>query len=46
MLGDNIKLLREEARLSRAELAEKVGISEQVLTDIEKGLARPSDRLL
>ena len=46
MLGSNIKLLREEARLTRAELAEKVGISEQVLTDIEKGLARPSDRLL
>ena len=46
MLGANIKLLREEARLTKEELAEKVNISVEELTNIEKGKIIPDNRLL
>ena len=46
MLGANIKLLREEARLTKEELAEKVNISVEELTNIEKGKIIPDNKLL
>ena len=46
MLGANIKLLREEARLTKEQLAEKVNISVEELTNIEKGKIIPDNRLL
>lgn len=46
MLGANIKLLREEARLTKEELAGKVNISVEELTNIEKGKIIPDNRLL
>lgn len=38
----NIKERREELDLSQKELAEKVGISQSFLCDIEQGRSKPS----
>lgn len=46
MLSKNIKLLREEARLSKQELADKVNVSVDELITYEKAKAIPSKDLL
>lgn len=41
-IGDKIRLLRKEKRLSLAELAQEVGISTSYLSEIERGTVYPS----
>lgn len=40
--GKKIKIAREEKNLTQAELSEKIGISQNFLGDIERGLKLPS----
>ncbi|GAA6410278.1 hypothetical protein K040078D81_43950 [Blautia hominis] len=40
-LGENIRMLRKAKKLTRAELAERVGISESHMNKIEAGSRRP-----
>lgn len=41
IIGNKIKEARKTAKLSQAELAEKVGISEKHISNIERGLNLP-----
>ena len=41
-LGERVRSLRDERRLTRAELAEKSGLSLRFLADVEGGRANPS----
>lgn len=40
--GRKIKIAREQQQLTQAELSEKIGISQNFLGDIERGLKLPS----
>ncbi len=40
--GRKIKIAREQKKLTQAELSEKIGISQNFLGDIERGLKLPS----
>lgn len=42
MLGERIKKIRKQCRLSQDELAEKTGISRSTVNNIERGNQRPS----
>lgn len=41
-VGDNIRRIREEQRLTQIYVAEKVGISQAMLCQIERGTKNPS----
>ena len=41
-IGKKIKQLRTQAKLSQAELSEKIGMSEKNLSNIERGLQIPA----
>ena len=41
-VGERIKEIRERAGLSQAELSEKVGITQAMLCQIERGTKNPS----
>lgn len=41
-VGENIRRLREEQSIKQAYLAEKVGISQAMLCQIERGTKNPS----
>ena len=41
-IGKKIKQLRKNAKLSQAELSEKMGMSEKNLSNIERGLQMPA----
>jgi transcriptional regulator with XRE-family HTH domain len=45
-LGDYLKAQRREARLSLRQLAEQAGVSNPYLSQIERGLRRPSAEVL
>lgn len=42
LLGDNVQRLRKKNNLTQTELAEKIGISQKHLSDIETGTKFPS----
>lgn len=41
-LGDTIRLLRAERRLTQEEVAEAAGVSRKYVSDLERGAHRPS----
>lgn len=41
-IGKKIKQLRKDAKLSQAELSEKIGMTEKNLSNIERGLQLPA----
>lgn len=41
-LGKNIKNLREERNMQQSELAEKVGVTQAMVCQIERGTKNPS----
>lgn len=41
-VGENIRRIREEQRIPQVEVAEKVGISQAMLCQIERGTKNPS----
>ena len=43
--GSKIRALREKAGLTQAELANKVGVEQTMITYIERGVKRPSVEL-
>ncbi|MBQ7356819.1 MAG: helix-turn-helix transcriptional regulator, partial [Clostridia bacterium] len=42
IMGDRVKELRKKRRLTQEQLAEKIGISLQYVSEIERGLSMPS----
>lgn len=42
----NISLIRKELNISQVELSKKVGISRQYLSQIEKGKANPTYKII
>lgn len=44
--GQTMRMLRQEARLSQAELAERVSLTEHQIADIETGILHPASDLL
>lgn len=45
-IGERIRSLRKEKKISQKELAEKIGISNQVMYTIEKDVNEPSTKTL
>lgn len=45
-IGDNVKLIRNEKKLTQAALAEKMGISRSYLSDIENNRKNPSSKTI
>lgn len=45
-IGNNVRLLRKRSGLSQAELAQKVGVWQTQISQIESGAANPSLDLL
>lgn len=45
MLGDRLKKLRAERGWTQTELAERAGVSQQLITKIERGTVRESRKL-
>lgn len=45
-LGWRVKYWREDANLTQSELAEKVGVTQATISQVESGLRCPSDELL
>ena len=45
-LSDKIRLLRKSQRLSQTELAERVGITQEFMSEIERGKKKPSIQVL
>ena len=43
-IGDNLTSLRNEANLSRAELALKLGVEEKVITEFRKNVLTKTER--
>lgn len=43
-LGENLRAAREQAKLTQAELAEKLGKSQTMISQAESGAARVSER--
>lgn len=41
-VGENIRLIREEKSLTQAYVAERAGISQAMLCQIERGIKNPS----
>lgn len=41
-VGDNIRRIRESKQISQYDLAERVGISQPMISQIEKGIKFPS----
>lgn len=41
-VGENIRKLRDEKNIQQAELAEKVGVSQAMICQIERGTKNPS----
>lgn len=46
LLGDNVQRLRKKNNLTQTELAEKIGISQKHLSDIETGTKFPSSGII
>ncbi|MBQ7356534.1 MAG: helix-turn-helix transcriptional regulator [Clostridia bacterium] len=42
IMGDRVKELRKKRRLTQEQLAEKIGVSLQYVSEIERGLSMPS----
>ena len=42
IMGDRIKELRKKKRLTQEDLAEKIGVSFQYVSEIERGISMPS----
>lgn len=45
-MGNKIKNLREKAGMSQTELADKLGLSKSVISAYEKGIRKPSFKVL
>lgn len=45
-MGNQIKELREKLGMTQTELAEKVGVSKSVVSAYEKGIRKPSHKVL
>jgi transcriptional regulator with XRE-family HTH domain len=45
-LGENIRLLRKEAGLTQVQMAKLLNMSQQVITNYERGVARPDTKNL
>ena len=41
MLGENLKILRKNSKMSQAELAEKLGITQRIYSDYERNRCEP-----
>lgn len=41
-VGENIRVLRERSGMSQAQLAEKAGVSQAMMCQIERGTKNPS----
>ena len=46
VIGDNIKTLREGISMTQTQLAEKLGVSKQIISAYEKGVRSPSYEIL
>ncbi|MDK0862840.1 helix-turn-helix transcriptional regulator [Clostridium perfringens] len=46
LVGENLRRIREEKKLSRRELAEKSGLSQSYIVQIEKGTKNPTLEVL
>ena len=46
ILGTKIKNLREKNGMTQTELAEKIGVSKSVISAYEKGIRKPSQKVL